>query len=99
MSALSKFRAIASKRKIVAITAWDFPSGLLAETANIDLVLVGDSLGMCTLGQKDTKSVTLEEMIHHTRAVRRAVNTSFIMADLPFGTYEVSAEQGILLSI
>ncbi|KAH6887723.1 3-methyl-2-oxobutanoate hydroxymethyltransferase [Thelonectria olida] len=88
-------RHFAAKRKIVGVTAWDFPSGLVAETAGIDLVLVGDSLGITFLGYKDTKAVTLNEMVHHTRAVTQAVKTGFVLADLPLGSYEKSTEHAI----
>ncbi|RSL79687.1 hypothetical protein CEP51_007165 [Fusarium floridanum] len=94
-TALARLRTAASKRKLACVTAWDFPSGLLAETAGIDLVLVGDSLGITTLGYEDTKKVTLDEMVHHTRAVARAFKTGFLLADLPFGSYERSAEHAI----
>ena len=95
-TALARLRAVAAKRKIVSVTAWDFPSGLVAETAGMDLpvVLVGNSLGMAALGYKDTKVVTLDEMVHHTRAVTRAVKTAFVLADLPLGSYEKSTEHG-----
>jgi 3-methyl-2-oxobutanoate hydroxymethyltransferase len=95
-TALARLHAVAAKRKIVGITAWDFPSGLLAETAQMDLVLVGDSLGMAALGYRDTKAVTLDEMVHHTSAVTRAVKTAFVLADLPLGSYEKSTEHGKL---
>ncbi|KAM0424217.1 hypothetical protein ACHAPT_010589 [Fusarium lateritium] len=94
-TALSSLRATATKRKLACVTAWDFPSGLLAETAGIDLVLVGDSLGVTALGYEDTKSVTLDEMVHHTRAVSRAFKTGFLLADLPLGSYEKSTEHAI----
>lgn len=94
MAALSRLRAVASKHKIVAITAWDYPTGLLAESAGIDLVLVGDSLGIAALGHEDTTVVTLDQMVHHTRAVTRAVKNGFVMADLPLGSYEKSIEHG-----
>ncbi|KAI8661078.1 3-methyl-2-oxobutanoate hydroxymethyltransferase [Fusarium keratoplasticum] len=94
-TALARLRAVAAKRKLVCVTAWDFPRGLLAETAGIDLVLVGDSLGITALGYKDTKAVTLDEMVHHTRAVGRAFKTGFLLADLPLGSYEKSTEHAI----
>ncbi|KAL6922881.1 hypothetical protein FSST1_000155 [Fusarium sambucinum] len=94
-TALARLRAAAAKRKIVSVTVWDYPSGLLAETAGMDLVLVGDSLGITALGYKDTKSVTLDEIIHHTRAVTRAVKNAFVLADLPLGSYEKSHEHAI----
>ncbi len=93
-TALSRLRVAAGKRKIVGVTAWDFPSGQLAETSGMDLILVGDSLGITALGYKDTKAVTLEEMVHHTRAVTRAAKNAFVLADLPLGSYEKSTEHG-----
>lgn len=62
----------------------------------MDLVLVGDSLGMAALGYKDTKAVTLDEMIHHTKAVPRAVKTAFVLGDLPLGSYKTATEHGKL---
>lgn len=93
-TALARLRNAASKRKLACVTGWDFPSGLLAETAGIDLVLVGDSLGITALGYEDTKKVTLDEMVHHTKAVARVFKTGFLLADLPFGSYERSTEHG-----
>lgn len=69
------------------LTAYDYPSARLIDEAGIDLILVGDSLGMVVLGQKDTVDVTLAEMIHHLKAVRRGVTRAIVGADLPFGTY------------
>lgn len=95
-TALTKLRSVVAQRKIAAVTAWDYPSGLLADTAGIDLVLVGDSLGMSALGYPDTKAVTLQEMVHHTRAVSRATKSCFLLADLCLGSYEKSTEHGQL---
>ncbi|KAI5284692.1 hypothetical protein KEM52_002786, partial [Ascosphaera acerosa] len=79
---------------IVALTAHDFPSGSVAEAAGVDLTLVGDSLAMVALGHEDTSQVTLEEMLVCARAVSRAAGArSFLVADLPMGSYEVSAAQ------
>lgn len=97
-TALARLRTIATTRRLACITAWDYPSGLLAESAEIDLVLVGDSLGITALGYKDTKAVTLDEIVHHTRAVARAYKTGFLLADLPLGSYEKSTEHGKVLS-
>ncbi|KAI8714113.1 3-methyl-2-oxobutanoate hydroxymethyltransferase [Fusarium sp. LHS14.1] len=94
-TALSRLRTVAAKRKLACVTAWDFPSGLLAETAGIDLVLVGDSLVITALGYHDTKKVTLDEMVHHTSAVARAFKSGFLLADLPFGSYEKSTKHAI----
>jgi 3-methyl-2-oxobutanoate hydroxymethyltransferase len=73
--------------KIAVLTAYDFPTARLLDEAGIDLVLVGDSVGTVMLGYPDTTQVTLEEMLHHTRAVRRAVTRAPVVVDLPFGTY------------
>ncbi|MEI6344000.1 MAG: 3-methyl-2-oxobutanoate hydroxymethyltransferase [Verrucomicrobiota bacterium] len=69
------------------LTAYDYPSARLLDESGIDLILVGDSLGMVVLGQKDTIDVTLTEIIHHLKAVRRGVTRAPVAADLPFGTY------------
>ncbi len=82
-------------RRIVMVTAHDFPTGLAAELADVDAVLVGDSLGMVALGFDTTLSVTMEMMLHHTAAVRRAVKTAFLIADMPFLSYQVSVEQAV----
>lgn len=85
---VSAFRALKpSGRKVVMLTAADYPTGRLLEEAGVDLVLVGDSLGMVTLGYPDTVDVTLADMIHHTRAVRRGVKRVLVGGDLPWHTY------------
>ncbi len=80
---------------ISALTAYDYPSGRLVDEAGIDLVLVGDSLGMTVLGYETTLPVTMEEMLHHTRAVARGLRRAFLVADMPYGSYQVSAEEGV----
>jgi len=77
-----------SSRKLAWLTAYDYPSARLLDESGIDLILVGDSLGMVVLGRTDTIDVTMEEMIHHLKAVRRGVKHAPVAADLPFGTYE-----------
>ncbi len=72
---------------ITALTAYDYPTARLVDQAGIDLLLVGDSLGMAVLGYDNTLPVTLDEMLHHTRAVRRAVQRALLVADMPFGSY------------
>jgi 3-methyl-2-oxobutanoate hydroxymethyltransferase len=74
--------------KIAALTAYDYPTARLLDESEIDVILVGDSLGMVVLGYEDTTSVTLEEMLHHTRAVARGVKRAVLVADLPIHTYE-----------
>lgn len=81
------------KEKIVALTAYDFPFARMLDEVGIDIVLVGDSLGMVLLGYDSTLPVTLREMIHHTKAVSRAVKRSLVVSDLPFGSYQSSVEQ------
>jgi len=77
---------------ITAITAYDYPTARLLDEAGIDLVLVGDSLGMVVLGYENTLPVTLDEMLHHTRAVARGLRHSFLVADMPYGSYHSSLD-------
>lgn len=80
---------------ITMLTAHDYPSALLAQSAGMDIILVGDSLAMVSLGMPDTSEVTLDEMIMHARSVSRAANRSFTIGDLPMGSYEISPEQAL----
>jgi 3-methyl-2-oxobutanoate hydroxymethyltransferase len=80
---------------IVMVTAYDYPSGQVAEEAGVDMVLVGDSGAMTVLGYPSTVPVTIEEMLMLCSAVRRAVNTPLLIGDLPFASYEASNEQAI----
>lgn len=79
--------------KIVCVTAYDTLSGALAQEAGVDVILVGDSLGNTVLGYETTLPVTMDDIIHHLRAVRRVVNGPLLVADMPFGSYNVSPEQ------
>jgi 3-methyl-2-oxobutanoate hydroxymethyltransferase len=79
-------------RKLAWLTAYDYPTARLLDESGVDLILVGDSLGMVVLGQKDTVDVTLEEMIHHLKAVRRGVHRAPVGVDLPYGTYHTADE-------
>lgn len=74
--------------KITALTAYDYPTARLLDESGIDIILVGDSLGMVVLGYDDTTRVTLEEMLHHTRSVARGVKRALLVADLPIHTYD-----------
>lgn len=76
-----------ARQPITALTAYDYPTARLVDEAGIDIVLVGDSLGMVVLGYPNTLPVTLDEMLHHTRAVERAVHRAFVVADMPYGSY------------
>ncbi|CAG8748147.1 4893_t:CDS:2, partial [Acaulospora colombiana] len=68
----------------------DYPSGLFVEKAGIEICLVGDSLGMVALGHQATNPLTMEEMLHHCRAVARGAKSPFLIGDMPFGSYETS---------
>jgi 3-methyl-2-oxobutanoate hydroxymethyltransferase len=84
---------------ITMLTAHNYPSALLAQAANMDIILVGDSLAMVSLGMPDTSEVTLDEMIVHARAVSRAATRSFTVGDLPMGSYEINPEQALSSAI
>jgi 3-methyl-2-oxobutanoate hydroxymethyltransferase len=81
--------------KITMMTAYDYPSARLVDGAGIDSILVGDSLGMVVLGYDSTVPVTMDEMIHHCKAVHRAVKAAFIVGDMPFMSYQASMERSI----
>lgn len=80
---------------LVMVTAYDFPQGRTADAAGADIILVGDSLAMVVLGYPDTLAVTMDEMIHHTRAVRRGVKRALLVADMPYGSFHLGAEQAV----
>ena len=79
--------------KLSAITAYDFPTAKIASEAGIDLILVGDSLGMVIQGEKDTLKVTLDEIVYHTRLVSRSNTLSMVVSDMPFHSYHVSIDK------
>ena len=80
---------------ITCLTAYDYSSGRLVDQAGIDIVLVGDSLAMTMLGYENTLSVTLDEMLHHVKAVRRGVKNALLIADMPYGSYHVGADDAV----
>jgi 3-methyl-2-oxobutanoate hydroxymethyltransferase len=88
-------RMAAAGDRIVALTAYDTATARLVEAAGVDLVLVGDSLGMTILGHRTTVPVTLSDILHHTAAVVRGVKRAMVVADMPFMTYQVSPEQAL----
>ena len=90
-----KLMKMKGKEKIVMITAYDAPSARIAWEAGVDVILVGDSLGNNVLGYKDTIPVTMEEMLIHVAAVRRGAEKAFIVADMPFLSYQVSESEAI----
>lgn len=85
--------------KVVMVTAYDHPGALAAERAGVDIVLVGDSAAMTVLGHDSTTSVTIDEMLMLTAAVRRGLKAPLLVADLPFGSYEVSDAQAVATAV
>jgi len=85
----------ARREKIVALTAYDFPTARILDEAGVDLILVGDSLGMVVLGYPNTIPVTMDEMIHHTKAVTRAVRRALVVGDMPYFSFHRSADDTI----
>ena len=85
----------AEREKISMITAYDYPSARFVDKVGIEIILVGDSLAMTVMGLDSTVPVTMEEMIHHTKAVVRGVENAMVIGDLPFGSYNQSKEQAI----
>lgn len=83
------------KHPITALTAYDYPWAKILDEAGIDILLVGDSLGMVVLGYPSTVCVTMDEMIHHTKAVSRAVTRALVIGDMPFGSYNCTEEKTI----
>ena len=83
------------REPITCLTAYDYASARLVDEAGIDIVLVGDSLAMAVLGHENTLSVTMEEMLHHTRAARRGVKHALFMGDMPYGSYQLGAEEAV----
>ena len=79
----------------MALTAYDYATARLVDEAGVDMILVGDSLAMVVMGYDNTLAVTMDEMLLHTRAVRRAVKHAMVVADMPFGSYQVSTAEGI----
>ncbi|KAI9141478.1 ketopantoate hydroxymethyltransferase [Paraphysoderma sedebokerense] len=84
-----------AKEPIVMVTAHDYPSATFAENAGVDICLVGDSLAMVALGYESTTSISIEEMLHHCRAVARGAKSPFLIGDMPFGSYETSIENAL----
>src|ERR1700736_2332268 len=92
---VEKYREMKKRgEKITALTAYDYPTARLLDESGIDIILVGDSVGMVVLGYEDTTQVTLEEMLHHTRAVARGVKQALLVADMPIHTYD-TPEQAV----
>src|SRR5499433_2443725 len=84
-----------STQKITCLTAYDYPTARLLDEAGVEVLLVGDSLGMVMLGHETTLPVTVEEMLHHTRAVRRGTRRALVVADMPYGSYHASIDESV----
>jgi 3-methyl-2-oxobutanoate hydroxymethyltransferase len=80
---------------IACLTAYDYAAARLVDEAGIDVVLVGDSLAMTVLGYENTLSVTMDEMLHHTRAVRRGVKNALLLVDMPYGSYHLGGDDAV----
>src|SRR5512139_1227633 len=89
------YKKKAESRKITVLTAYDFPTAQIVDEAGIDIVLVGDSLGMVVQGIDSTLPVTMDEMIYHTKIVSRAVKTSLVVGDMPFLSYQASIDEAV----
>lgn len=85
----------ARSEKLVMLTAYDFPSARIADEGGVDMILVGDSLGMVVLGYESTLPVTMEDMLHHTKAVVRGCERPMVVTDLPFMSYQTSVEEAM----
>jgi len=84
-----------NKRRITCLTAYDYPTARLMDEAGVDVVLVGDSVAMVVLGYESTLPLTMEESLHHTKAVRRGVQRALVVADMPFGTYQGDVNEAL----
>jgi len=89
------FKKVADGEPITWLTCYDYPTAYLQEQAGIEMILVGDSLGMTMLGYESTLPVTMDDMIRHTQAVRRGAPTAFVIGDMPYMTYQPSVETAI----
>lgn len=91
-----RVRAAAARgRRLVMVTAYDYPQARMVDAAGVDVVLVGDSLAMVVLGHDDTLSVTVEEMLHHVKAVRRGLRRALLVADMPYGSFHLDAARTV----
>jgi 3-methyl-2-oxobutanoate hydroxymethyltransferase len=84
-----------SKKKVVWITAYDYSTAQFAEQADMDMILVGDSLGMCIYGYEGTIPVTMDQCIYHSEAVRRGAPNTFVIGDMPFLSYQINCDEAV----
>ncbi|WP_442594490.1 3-methyl-2-oxobutanoate hydroxymethyltransferase [Neobacillus sp. D3-1R] len=90
------FKMKEANEKIAMLTAYDYPSAKQAQEAGVDLILVGDSLGMVVLGYDSTIPVTMDDMVHHAKAVKRGAKNTFIVVDMPFLTYHTTTKDALM---
>jgi 3-methyl-2-oxobutanoate hydroxymethyltransferase len=88
-------RSNSQPQKITCLTAYDYPTARLLDEAGVDVLLVGDSVGMVVLGYESTLPVSIEEMLHHTRAVRRGTRRALVVADMPYGSYHSDIAESV----
>ncbi len=92
----TSFRELKQKNeKIAVLTAYDYPTAMLMDEAGVDAVLVGDSVGMAVMGMENTLGVTMDMMMHHVRMVRRGLKRAMLIADMPYLSYQISAEEAV----
>lgn len=100
MKTTSQFLTMKQQQeKIVMVTAYDYPGAKFSEEAEVDMILVGDSLGMVVLGYESTMRVTVDDMIHHSKAVRRGAPNTFIVVDMPFGSYHGDVNETLKIAV
>ncbi|MFA6129724.1 MAG: 3-methyl-2-oxobutanoate hydroxymethyltransferase [Candidatus Omnitrophota bacterium] len=92
---INEIKNLKGRRKITMLTAYDFPIAELVDQAGIDMILVGDSLANVVLGLDSTTKVGMPEMLHHTKAVRRAVKNALLIADMPYESYQLNPEDSV----
>lgn len=94
---IDKIKAMKSEgRKVVMITAYDYPSARIADESGVDIILVGDSLANTALGHEDTLRVSLDDMVHHCAAVKRGASSALIVGDMPFLSYKIDSKQALI---
>src|SRR5580704_13128554 len=91
----SRTNPLSSSAKITCLTAYDYATARLLDEAGVDVLLVGDSVGMVVLGYDSTLPVSIEEMLHHTRAVRRGTRRALVVADMPYGSYHSDMAESV----
>jgi 3-methyl-2-oxobutanoate hydroxymethyltransferase len=96
VTAVSLREKKSNRQPITSLTAYDFTSARLVDEAGIDIILVGDSLAQVMLGYENTLPVTMEEMLHHTRAVRRGVRRALLVADMPYSSYHITCKEALI---